>query len=198
MTSLLVNNPARTLLTRASEKGRNSALVPVRRSFWSFFIRVRIVQTPVRSYKLTRERFFWSPISSAHSYCLMSTKLWKSGHHSPLEWYFNGVKHWHCQFFTLPLPYQFKIAKFQPPLPTDKIFQRGPNTGIVNFANCYYLMSSTLQNSGHHSPLEWFFKGVQTRALPILHIPMALWVQSCKIPATIAHWNDISMESWHC
>ena len=44
--------------TRASEKGRNSALVPVRRSFWSFFIRVRIVQTPVRSYKLTRERFF--------------------------------------------------------------------------------------------------------------------------------------------
>ena len=150
-----------------------------------------------------------------------------SAHHSPLERYFYGVQHWNRQFFTLPLPYQFKIAKFQPPLPTDKIFQRGPNTGIVNFANCYYLMSSTLQNSGHHSPLEWYFNGDQTLALPILNIPMALrfqnsghhsplewyfktlafpilhismasWVQSCKIPATVVHWNDISLGFNHC
>ena len=145
--------------------------------------------------------FQWGPNTGianfARRYCRMSSKLQTSAHHSPLERYFYGVQHWNRQFFTLPLPYQFKIAKFQPPLPTDKIFQRGPNTGIVNFANCYYLMSSTLQNSGHHSPLEWYFNGVQTLALPILHIPMALWVESSKIPATIAHWNDISLGSKH-
>ena len=56
-------------------------------------------------------------------------------------------------------------------------------------------MALRFQNSGHHSPLEWYFK---TLAFPILHISMASWVQSCKIPATVADWNDISMWSWHC
>ena len=136
----------------------------------------------------------------AHCYCLISSKLQNSGPQSPLEWYFNGVQtlallilhaaiavrissklqnsdhhsplerylygvqHCNCHFFTLPLRYQFKIAKFQPPLPTGRIFQRGP------------------------------------LALLILQIAITLWVQHCKIPATIAHWNDISMGSrhWHC
>ena len=60
-------------------------------------------------------------------------------------------------------------------------------------------MTSKLQNSGHHRPLDGYFNGVLTLALPILHISMALWVESCKIPATIAYWNDISMwyKHWH-
>ena len=123
----------------------------------------------------------------AHCYCLISSKLQNSGPQSPLEWYFNGVQtlallilhaaiavrissklqnsdhhsplerylygvqHCNCHFFTLPLRYQFKIAKFQPPLPTGRIFHWGPNTGIVDFANA-----------------------------------ITLWVQHCKIPATIA------------
>ena len=56
----------------------------------------------------------------AHSYCLVSSKLQNSGHHSPLEWwYFNamGSKTWHSQCFTLLFPYQFKIAKYLPPQP---------------------------------------------------------------------------------
>ena len=48
---------------RASTKGRNFASIPIRRSFWSFYIRVRIAQMPVRSYKLAKERFFWCPNS---------------------------------------------------------------------------------------------------------------------------------------
>ena len=72
------------------------------------------------------------------------------------------------------------------------IFQRGLNTGIANSSHSYGLMSSKLQNSGHHRPLEWYFNGVKTLALPTLHIPMPLWVQSCKIPATIDHWNDVN------
>ena len=101
------------------------------------------------------------------------------------------------------------------------IFHWGPTTtGITNSSHSYGLMSSKLQNSGHHRPLEWYFNGVKTLALPTLYIPMAswvqkykwvlallvrntamaFWVQSCQIPATIAHWNDISMGTyhWHC
>ena len=46
------------VIHRASTKGRNLVSITVRRSFWSCFIRVHIVQTPVRLYKLDRERFF--------------------------------------------------------------------------------------------------------------------------------------------
>ena len=53
------------VVARASEKGRNSALVLVRRSFWSFFYKGTyrtkagtIAQRPVRSDKLTKECFF--------------------------------------------------------------------------------------------------------------------------------------------
>ena len=75
------------------------------------------------------------------------------------------------------------------------IFQCGPNTGIAISSHSYGLISSTLLNSGFKSPLEWYFK---TMAFQILNISMASWVQSCKIPATVADWNDISMWSWHC
>ena len=102
-----------------------------------------------------------------------------------------GSKLWHCQFFTLQWPYEFKMAKFWSLYPPGMILQWGPNSGIANSSHSFSLMSSKLQNSGHHSPLGWYFNGVQTLALPILHIDMALWVQNCKIPATIAPWNDI-------
>ena len=71
--------------------------------------------------------------------------------------------------------------------------------GLGCASHSYGIMRSKLQNSGHHRPLEWYFNGFQTLALPILHIPMALWVESCKIPATIAYCNDISMgyKHWH-
>ena len=75
------------------------------------------------------------------------------------------------------------------------IFQWGPNTGIANLANCCCCMSSKLQNSGQHSPLEWYFNGVQTLALLVWHIAIALWVQNYKIPPTITPWKDISMGS---
>ena len=79
------------------------------------------------------------------------------------------------------------------------IFQWGPDTDIANSSHSYGIMSSKLQNSGHHRPLDGYFNGVLTQALPILHISMALWVESCKIPATIAYCNDISMgyKHWH-
>ena len=72
------------------------------------------------------------------------------------------------------------------PKPTGMIFQWGPNTGIANFAHCYYRISSNLQNFGPQSPLEWYFNGVQTLAMLILRIAFSLWVQECKIPATIS------------
>ena len=52
---------------------------------------------------------------------------------------------------------------------------------------------------GHHIPLVWYFNGVQTLALLILHIAIALWVQNCKILPNRAPWKDISMRSkhWH-
>ena len=65
------------------------------------------------------------------------------------------------------------------------IFQWGPNTGIANFAHCCFCVGSQLQNSAPPSPLEWKFNGVQTLALLIWHIAVAVWVQNCKIPATI-------------
>ena len=94
-----------------------------------------------------------------------------------------------------PLKYHSSWLWLWPPYPTGMIFQWGPNTGIANFAHCYYLISSNLQNSGSQSPLEWYFNGVQTLALLVWHIAIALWVQNYKIPATIAPWNDISMGS---
>ena len=68
---------------------------------------------------------------------------------------------------------------------------------MSNSSHWYGLMSSKLQNSSNYSPIEWYFNGVQTLPLLILHIAIALWVQNCKIPATIAHWNDISIRSQH-
>ena len=57
------------------------------------------------------------------------------------------------------------------------IFHWGTTTtGITNSSHSYGLLSSKLQNSGHRSPLEWYFNGVLT--LPILQIPKALRFQN--------------------
>ena len=73
------------------------------------------------------------------------------------------------------------------------IFQWGPNSGIANSSHCYGLMSSKLQNSSHYSPMEWYFNGALSLPFLSLHIAMALWVQKCKILASKASWNDVSM-----
>ena len=123
--------------------------------------------------------------------------LWfqNSGHHSPLEWYFNGVQTLASVILHVAIALSVKNCKILASKATGMIFQLGSSTGIANFAHCYYLISSNLQNSGSQSPLEWYFNGVQTLALLVLHIAIALWVQNYKILATIAPWNDISMGS---
>ena len=83
-------------------------------------------------------------------------------------------------------PLKYHSSGLWPPYPTGMTFQWGPNTGIANFAHCYYRISSNLQNFGPQSPLEWYFNGVQTLAMLILRIAISLWVQECKIPATIS------------
>ena len=92
-------------------------------------------------------------------------------------------------------PLKYHSSGLWPPYPTGMTFQWGPNTGIANFAHCYCLISSKLQNSGPQSPLEWYFNGVQTLASLILHVAIAVWVKKCKIPPTIAPWKDIYMGS---
>ena len=56
-----------------------------------------------------------------------------------------------------------------------------PSTPLCIFIKKY-------RNSSHCA-LEWYFNRVQTLALLIIHIAKALWVQNCKLPATIAPWN---------
>ena len=115
------------------------------------------------------------------------------------EWYFNGVQTLASLILHIAIALSVKNCKILAPKPTGMIFQLGPSTGIANFANCYCLISSKLQNSGPKSQLKWYFNGVQTLALLILHLAIAIWVQNCKIPPTRAPWNDISMRSkhWH-
>ena len=169
--------------------------------------------------------FHWVPTTtgianSSHSYGLMSWKLQNSGHCSPLEWYFNGVLT--LPILQIPMALYFQNSGCHSPLkwyfigvlallirnipmgfwvqccqipatsPLEWYFN-GDQTLALPILNIP--MALRFQNSGHHSPLEWYFK---TLAFPILHISMASWVQSCKIPATVAHWNDISLGFNHC
>ena len=100
-----------------------------------------------------------------------------------------GFKHLHCYFITFQWPYEFKIVNFRPPEATGMIFQWGPNTWIANSSHSYGHMSSKLKNSGHHSPFKWYFT--------FFAHSYGLMSSKCKILATIANWNDISMGSKH-
>ena len=136
----------------------------------------------------------------AHCYCLISSKLQNSGPQSPLEWYFNGVQTLASLILHVAIAVWVKKCKIPPTIAPWKDISMGSNTGIANSSHYHCLISSKLQNSSPHCPLIKYFNGGQTLALLILQIAITLWVQHCKIPATIAHWNDISMGSrhWHC
>ena len=159
--------------------------------------------------------------------------LWfqNSGHQSPLEWYFDGVQTLTSLILHIAIALSVKNCKILASKATGMIFQLGSSTGIANFAHCYCLISSKLQNAGPQSPLEWYFNGAQTLASLILQVAIAwncqfftlplpfqfkiakfqpplptgrifhwgpntgivdfanaitLWVQHCKIPATIS------------
>ena len=117
------------------------------------------------------------------------------GHHIPLVWHFNGVQTLASLILHIAIALSVKNCKILASKATGMIFQLGSSTGITNFAHCYCLISSKLQNSGPQSPLEWYFNGVQTLASLILHVAIAVWVKKCKIPPTIAPWKDIYMGS---
>ena len=128
--------------------------------------------------------------------------LWfqNSGHHSPLEWYFNWVQTLASLILHVAIAVWVKKCKIPPTIAPWKDISMGSNTGIANSSHYNCLISSKLQNSSPHCPLIKYSNGGQTLALLILQIAITLWVQHCKIPATIAHWNDISMGSkhWQC
>ena len=95
----------------------------------------------------------------------MALYFQNSGHHSPRKWYFMGV----LALLIRNIPMAFWVQSCQIPATIAQ------NIGIANFSHFHGLMSSKLQNSGHRSPLEWYFTWVQPLPLPIIHIPIALW-----------------------
>ena len=120
----------------------------------------------------------------------MALYFQNSGHHSPRKWYFMGVLA--LLIRNIPMGFWVQCCQIPATSPLEWYFN-GDQTLALPIPNIP--MALRFQNSGHHSPLEWYFK---TLAFPILHISMASWVQTCKIPATVAHWNDISLGFNHC